>query len=63
MLVLLPFQGDDTLCIHTQGVALGYVLAGLSGRGVAIADNHLRKRRVRRWASPRAALAIPACGD
>ncbi len=30
--MLLPFQGGITILIDTQGVALGYVLVGLSGR-------------------------------
>ena len=30
----LPFQGDGYTAYNTQGVALGYVLAGLSGRQI-----------------------------
>ena len=30
--MLLPFQGDITILLDTQGVALGYMLVGLSGR-------------------------------
>ncbi len=30
--MLLPFQGANARVLPTQGVALGYVLAGLSAR-------------------------------
>jgi hypothetical protein len=29
----LPFQGVNTVSLNTQGIALGYSLFGLSGRG------------------------------
>ena len=29
---LMPLQGDGSLCVHTQGVALVWQLVGLSGR-------------------------------
>ena len=37
--MLLPFQGAVFTCPLTQGVALGYMLAGLSGH--YLADNNI----------------------
>ena len=38
--MLLPFQGVGCFTYSTQGVALGYVLVGLSGR--FLADNDVK---------------------
>ena len=39
--MLLPLQGAGIACILTQGVALGYVLASLSGCSLADTNSFL----------------------
>ncbi len=38
---LLPFQGENCLCSYFQGVALGYMLIGLSGRQIRTSLNYV----------------------
>ena len=42
ILMLLPFQGEILVCNLSQGVALGYMLVGPSGR--RLADNNKTKK-------------------
>ncbi len=47
--MLLPFQGENNVSFFTQGVALGWLLVGLSGRfpliGICYPDTRAPKGR------------------